>query len=291
MKIEARNRDLGGFTVRRVLPSAKRRMVGPFIFLDHMGPMALDQTHAMDVRPHPHIGLATFTYLYEGRGFHRDSIGSEQVLLPGEVNWMIAGSGIAHSERSPQSERQPGHRLHGIQIWVALPKAHEAMAPEFHHHAARELPEFIFAEAGAEAKLKLLIGEYAGQRSPVKTMMRTLAMDLEFSANSQMTFSVNEKEIGIYVAQGEISVGDEIITEGTMLVLENPADLKIKSESGARAMLVGGAPYPEQRHIWWNFVASDVEKIRSAAGRWEADQFAKVPGESERMPLPRAPLP
>lgn len=291
MKIEARNRDLGGFTVRRVLPFAKRRMVGPFIFLDHMGPMKLDETHAMDVRPHPHIGLATFTYLYEGRGFHRDSLGNARVLLPNEVNWMIAGSGIAHSERSPETERLPGHALHGIQIWVALPKSHETMAPEFHHHGADELPEFTFGEAESQAKMKLLIGEYGEKRSPVKTMMRTLAMDLQFSANSQMMLSLNEKEIGIYVAQGEVAVHGEKISEGTMLVLESPTDLFIESGKGARLMLVGGDPYPEPRHIWWNFVASDVQKIREAAARWSADEFAKVPGESEKIPLPTDPLP
>lgn len=291
MKIEARVRDLGGFSVRRVLPFAKRRMVGPFIFLDHMGPMALDQTHAMDVRPHPHIGLATFTYLYEGRGFHRDSIGSEQILLPGEVNWMIAGRGIAHSERSPQEERMPGHLLHGIQIWVALPKSHEVMAPEFHHHAASTLPEFVFAEKSQTAKMKLLIGEYDGRRSPVKTMMKTLAMDLHFSAKSKMVLSLSEAEIGIYVSQGEILINGEKIPEGTMLVLDGSKEINMESDSDARAMLVGGEPYPEARYIWWNFVASDTEKIHAAAARWESDQFPKVPRESERTPLPKDPLP
>lgn len=287
MKIQARERDLGGFTVRRVLPYAKRRMVGPFIFLDHMGPMELDATHAMDVRPHPHIGLATFTYLYEGIGFHRDSIGSQQELLPGEVNWMIAGSGIAHSERSPKTERTPGHHLHGIQIWVALPTSHEEVPPEFHHHSKSDLPEIV----SGNSVMRVLLGEHAGKASKVKTLMRALAIDLKISAGDTVQLPIAEKEFGIYVSQGAMKVNGEAVPAGTMLIIDSAQDISVSAEQNSRAMLVGGDPYPEDRYIWWNFVSSQKERIHKAAKLWQENGFAQVPDETERTPLPNDPLP
>jgi redox-sensitive bicupin YhaK (pirin superfamily) len=282
LTLEGRTQDLGGFAVRRVLPQIKRRMVGPFIFLDHMGPATFNAGAGLDVRPHPHIGLATFTYLYEGEILHRDSLGSVQPIRPGAVNWMIAGRGIVHSERTPPQLRAAGGRLHGIQIWVALPKEHEEAEPEFHHHQIGQLPRT--RHAGAE--VKILLGEAYGERSPVKLLSPAYCVDAIFPAGATLPMPEGHAERAVYVVDGAVVADRVELAPGRMAVFapDKPAVVLAKTE--ARVMLLGGAPFPEPRHIWWNFVATSKETIEEAKKAWEEGLFDEVPGESERIPLP-----
>lgn len=285
--IPGRVRDLGGFSVRRVLPYAKKRILGPFVFFDHMGPMQVDHTHALDVRPHPHIGLATVTYLFEGRGYHRDSLGSAQLISPGDINWMTAGRGIAHSERTPEGERSGGHVIHGIQIWVALPREHEEIAPSFFHHPEHTLPSLALSP---RSQVKLLVGEYGAEKSPVAALSRTLYLDLHARERDTLQLSPEEEEIGVYLVSGELRVNGENVPEATLLVPADHKNLRLEMSAGSRALVFGGARFPEERHIWWNFVSSSKERIRRAATDWKDGKFARVPGETEFIPLPDEPI-
>jgi len=281
-------RDLGdGFTVRRALPSAHRRMVGPFIFLDQMGPVAFSGDQALDVRPHPHIGLATVTFLLEGEIMHRDSLGSEQVIRPGEVNWMTAGSGITHSERTPQSRRGMGSSLFGLQTWVALPAAHEETAPSFAHYKADDLP-FIDDNG---ARLTLIAGSADGLVSPVRTLSDMIYADLTLAPGARYRFAAEHVERAVYVVRGSLRIKGQEGTFGAeqLVVLKPDAEVVLTSDEPARLMLVGGEPFPEQRLIYWNFVSSRADRIEQAKDDWRARRFADVPGDDEFIPLPADP--
>ncbi len=255
-------------TIRRVLPSRARQMVGPFIFLDHIGPLAFPPGQGLDVLPHPHIGLATVTYLFEGALMHRDSLGVAQEIRPGEVNWMTAGRGIVHSERTPAAHR--GGRLHGVQIWVALPEEDEACAPAFAHHPRADLPRW---EQGG-ATLTLIAGALAGQRSPVTTHGPLLFVELALQAGAALRLPQEHEELGIYVVSGAVRCAGEPVAAGELLVLGE--DLDLRSDQPSRALLLGGASYA-RRAIRWNFVASDPALIDEAARRWRAGEFPEVP--------------
>jgi hypothetical protein len=281
--IDARARDLGGFTVGRVLPAAARKLIGPFIFFDHMGPAAFPPGRGIDVRPHPHIGLATVTYLFEGEIVHRDSLGSHQPIRPGDVNWMTAGRGIAHSERTGNELRQSGSRLDGLQLWVALPRRHEETAPEFHHHPARELPDLEVAGA----HIRLLAGSAFGATSPVKTFSPLFYLDVSMPAGSELPLPNDYEERAAYVVSGRIECGNEWAERGRMLVFTAGAAATLRATGEARVAIIGGAPIDGERHIYWNFVSSSQARIEQAKGDWREGRFGKVPGdEREFIPLP-----
>ena len=275
-------RDLGGFSVKRVLPSAARQTVGPFIFFDHMGPVDFPAGEGIDVRPHPHIGLATVTYLFEGSMVHRDSLGSVQTIVPGDVNWMTAGNGIAHSERSSPEAREKGARLHGIQTWVALPKDQEKVAASFAHHAASTLPKLECP--GVQGVV--IAGDAFGLTSPVKVNSRTLYVALELAAGASLVIPPEHADRGLYLVDGAVTIDGEALDPHHLAVLEPGGDVTLAAQVSSRVMLLGGDPTDGHRHIYWNFVASDKADIDDAKQRWEADAFAHVPGETERIPLP-----
>jgi redox-sensitive bicupin YhaK (pirin superfamily) len=280
--IPGRARDLGGFAVRRVLPIAHRKTVGPFIFFDHMGPMVLGAGHGMDVRPHPHIGLATVTYLFEGRIQHRDSLGNDLPIEPLAVNWMTAGRGIVHSERSTPADRLIAKPMHGIQSWVALPASDEECEPSFVHHPAASLPQ---AEIGGVA-LRVIAGTAYGLTSPVRLLSPTFYVHAEMPAGSNLVVPVGYEERAVYAVNGRVRVDERWIEEGQLAVLVPDAAVRLTAETAARVMLLGGAPFPEDRHIFWNFVSSRAGRIEQAKQDWRARRFPAVPGETEFIPLP-----
>ncbi len=281
--IDARARDLGGFTVGRILPSAARKLIGPFIFFDHMGPAAFPPGRGIDVRPHPHIGLATVTYLFEGEIVHRDSLGSHQPIRPGDVNWMTAGRGITHSERTGTGPRQAGSRLDGLQLWVALPLSHEETNPEFHHHPARDLPAVNIAGT----RVRVLAGSAFGETSPVRTLSPLFYADAAMPAGSELPLPNEHEERAAYVASGRVECGNETAERGRMLVFTPGAAAGLRAVSDARVALIGGAPIDGERHIFWNFVSSSQARIEQAKRDWRQGRFPKVPGdEQEFIPLP-----
>ncbi len=281
--IDARPRDLGGFTVGRVLPSGMRRLVGPFIFFDHMGPNEFAAGHGIDVRPHPHIGLATVTYLFDGEIVHRDSLGSHQPIRPGDVNWMIAGRGIVHSERTGAESRRAGSRMDGLQLWVALPVASEETEPEFHHHAAKTLPSLDVAGA----RIRVLAGTAYGEKSPVKTFAPLFYLDVAMPAGCELPVPRDHEERAAYVVDGAITCGNERAERGRMLVFTVGADVLLRATTDARIVLLGGSPIDGERHIWWNFVSSSKARIEQAKHDWKEGRFPKVPGDDvEFIPLP-----
>ena len=283
LTITPREKDLGGFSVRRVLPYAKRRMVGPFIFLDHMGPADFAAGQGMDVRPHPHIGLATVTYLFEGEIFHRDSIGSAQEILPGAVNWMTSGHGITHSERTGAEVRKIARRAHGLQSWVALPKECEEMAPEFHHHASDSLP--LWDIGGVQ--LKLVAGQAYGYEAPVKIYSPLCYVEAKMPAGSVLTLPDEYHERALYLINGSLRIGDSIIAPQTMPIFTSGDIITIEALAPSHLMLLGGDPLSEPRFIEWNFVSSSKERLEQAKADWKAGKFAKVPGDDrEFIPLP-----
>lgn len=288
--IRGRKRDLGGFSVMRSIPSPGRRQVGPFVFLDHMGPMLIDKSHAMDVRPHPHIGLATVTYLFEGRGHHRDSIGSSQVINPGDLNWMTAGRGIVHSEHTPNEDRDPSshNSIHGVQIWVGLPVEHEECEPNFTHYSKDIIPS---VQVSKKIVGKLLIGSYQSTTSPVKTLSATIFMDLVSTDEGSETISFKEKEIGIFLIAGNCSINNQKLEPDDLLVIAEPQNIQITFTKDSRFIVIGGEPFPEPRYIWWNFISSSKERIHKAAAAWEKQTLGKVAEESDFIPLPKDPLP
>ena len=281
--IEARPRDLGGFSVRRLLPAPGRRTVGPFIFFDHIGPARFEQGAGVDVRPHPHIGLATVTYLFEGEFMHRDSLGSEQLIRPGEVNWMVAGRGIVHSERTPQATRSAagGSRLHGVQTWVALPSAVEESEPSFVHHPRGDLPEI----RRAGCVLQLIAGEGWGARSPVGVSSPTLYAAGELAAGAVLELPDAAAERAVYVAAGAIEIAGRRHEEGTLVEYAAGA-ASCRALEDTRVVVAGGAPLDGPRHIWWNFVSSSEARIERAKQDWREERFPPVPGDPERIPLP-----
>ena len=281
--IEPRLHDLGdGFVVRRLLPFRLRRHVGPFVFFDHFGPVDLAAGRGMDVRPHPHIGLATVTYLYEGAIEHRDSLGSNQVIRPGDVNWMTAGRGIVHSERTPGRERADGHRLHGVQTWLALPLASEDAEPGFHHHAASTLPE---VERGG-VSIRVIAGTGFGMESPVRIYAPMLYVDARFEPGSRLVVPDEHAERAIYPIDGELAIDGSPIAPGHMHVLAPGGTVELSATTAARVLICGGAPLDGERIIWWNFVASTHARIERAKADWTAQRLGQVPGETEFIPLP-----
>jgi redox-sensitive bicupin YhaK (pirin superfamily) len=286
--IEARRRDLGGFEVGRVLPFAKRRMVGPFIFFDHIGPvqLAANLPRRVDVRPHPHIGLSTITYLFAGEIVHRDSLGFHQVIRPGEVNWMTAGRGISHSERF-ETMREHGGLLHGIQAWIALPEADEETAPAFVHLDADALP--IVRNAGATARV--IAGKAFGQASPVKTHSPLVYVHVELQPGASTAIPDGYSERAAFVAEGIVRVGEHSYGPGEMVVFARGSAPRITADSAATLMLLGGEPLGE-RHIWWNFVATRASRINQAREDWRAGRIPlPVDDNAEFIPLPDDPPP
>lgn len=286
--IHGKTRDLGGFSVSRILPQVQCRHLGPFVFLDHLGPMEIDLTHALDVRPHPHIGLATVTYLFEGRGLHRDSLGSVQAIEPGDINWMTAGSGIVHSERTPPEERKGARHLHGIQIWVALPVEHEECECSFVHYPRKSLGCTKLSEA---LSANVLIGQFGSNTSPVQTLSPMLLIDFKTEAAGDQVLSFNERELGVLLISGECSVNGQTLAINDLLSVHDPKSVRLWFSKGARFIVLGGAPFVEPRYMWWNFVSSRKERIHEAAARWKAGRFPRVPGEFDWIPLPNDPLP
>ncbi|MDJ0391107.1 pirin family protein [Roseomonas sp. E05] len=279
-----RAHDVGGFEVRRALPARGRQMVGPFIFFDQMGPGEFLAGKGLDVRPHPHIGLSTVTYLFEGAIQHRDSLGSDQPIVPGDVNWMTAGRGIAHSERTGAELRQSGSRLFGIQSWVALPKRTEETAPAFAHHAAASLP--VLEDGGT--RLRLIAGEGWGARAPVATSSDLFYADATLAPGAALPLPDHHEERAAYVLEGEVEVAGERFAPGRMLVFRAGDALALRAGPwGARLLLLGGAVMDGPRYLFWNFVASSRERIEQAKADWKAGRFALVPGDDkEFIPLP-----
>ncbi len=283
MTIVPRARDLGGFEVRRVLPSVQRRMVGPFIFLDQMGPAIFDSGAGIDVRPHPHIGLATVTYLLKGTIIHRDSVGSLQPIRPGDVNWMTAGSGIVHSERSDPELRKGRQELFGMQLWVALPARHEETVPDFSHHGAAALP----LVEGDGARVRLVAGTAFGQTSPVRTLSDLFFADVALADGARLAVDAAYEERAAYLLDGTIEVDGTVFEPGRLLVFAPNHQIVITSRTPARFALLGGEPMDGPRHIWWNFVSSRPERIEQAKADWKRNRFdLVVPGETEFIPLP-----
>lgn len=282
-EILPRMRDLGdGFAVRRVLPVAERRMVGPFVFFDQFGPVELAAGRGLDVRPHPHIGLATVTYLFAGGIVHRDSLGFVQPIAPGDVNWMTAGRGIVHSERTDSESRRRPQRLEGIQIWVALPQRHEETAPAFTHYPAATLPLI----EGEGKSVRVVAGALFGQRSPVQTLSELFYAAATLTPGATLALDAEHPERAVYVLDGAIEIDGRAFTPGRMLVFAPGRPVAIRATSASRLLLLGGEPLDGPRHIWWNFVSSRQERIEQAKADWKQGRFAPVPGETEFIPLP-----
>lgn len=283
-RIDGRVHDLGdGFRVRRLLPVLQARHVGPFVFFDYIGPATFAPGRGMDVRPHPHIGLATVTWLFEGSIRHRDSLGSAEDIQPGEVNWMTSGRGIAHSERTPPRARAEGHVLHGVQVWVALPEADQEVAPEFHHHAAEALP--TLSRPGAE--LTLIAGTAYGEASPVKVFAPMFFIEARLEAGAVLEWPPEHVERGVQVIDGAVSWGDLSVPTGLMAVQSGETAPPLRASEPSRVMLFGGAPLDGERHLWWNFVSTRRDRIEQAKRDWKEGRFDRVPGdEDEFIPLP-----
>ena len=282
--IEERSRDIGNFLVGRLLPFRKKRMVGPFVFIDHMGPSVLGPEKYMDVDQHPHIGLSTLTYLFEGQIEHRDSIGTQMVIEPGSVNWMTAGTGITHTERTPESLRnRQVHKAHGYQIWVALPDGKEDIEPSFTHIPANELPKW--EEDGL--RFILVAGEAYGRTSGVPVYSPLFMLDIQADETGYLNMNGHVKgEIGIAIVNGSITACDKTIESGNMLISKAEDQCEIEVHSGSHLLIFGGEPFEKERFIHWNFVASTKERIESAVDRWKAKEFPKVLGDDSYVPIP-----
>jgi len=281
--IVPRSVDLGGFAVRRALPHVKRRMVGPFIFFDHFGPVEFRAGQGIDVRPHPHIGLATVSFLFDGEIMHRDSLGSAVAIHPGDVNLMTAGRGIVHSERTAPDHRAGGERLHGLQLWVAMPAGDEEIAPSFAHHDQAELPMV----AGDGKNVRVVVGSLYGQRSPVPTLSDTIMADAALTPGAVLPIDTQAEERALYVVAGEVDVAGDRFAAGRLLVFRPGDAMTVTAASEARVVLVGGAAMDGPRHVWWNFVSSRKERIEQAKADWKLGRFDSVPGdEREFIPLP-----
>jgi redox-sensitive bicupin YhaK (pirin superfamily) len=287
--ITGKAHDLGdGFFVTRLVPQIARRSVGPFVFFDYFGPVEFAPGKGIDVRPHPHIGLATVTYLFDGSQMHRDTLGSVQEIAPGDVNWMTAGRGIAHSERTGDAVRAAGHRLHGIQTWVGLPQADEEAPPAFQHFARADLPE----REDKGVTLRMIAGSAFGLQSPVKVFSPIFYADARFEAGGALHYVAEHEERAFFIIDGEIQIGGdthgvEVHGPGAMLMLEPGEEVTLYADAPARVMLLGGAKLDGDRHIWWNFVSSSKDRIERAKQEWKSGQFGTIPGDDkEFIPLP-----
>jgi redox-sensitive bicupin YhaK (pirin superfamily) len=281
--IVPRLRDIGAFTVRRALPASQRQMVGPFIFLDHVGPGEVISSEKFDVRPHPHIGLATVTYLFDGAIVHRDSVGSVQPIHPGDVNWMTAGKGIAHSERGPEELRGKQIKVHGFQTWVALPRPSEEATPTFFHHGKADLPMIT----GDGATVRVAVGSLYGERAPVATFSEMFFADVTLEAGARIPLDSSHEERAAYLAEGTVEIGGDAFEPGRLIVFKPGEGMTIAARTPARLILLGGEPMDGPRHIWWNFVSSSKDRIEAAKADWRAGRFDKVFGdEKDFIPLP-----
>ena len=283
-QIIPRTSDIGNLTVRRALPSREKRSVGSFVFWDQFGPGELIQDVGLDVRPHPHIGLSTFSYLFAGTMQHRDSLGNDIVIGPGAVNLMTAGSGIVHSERSDPDSRANLSEMFGIQSWLALPRSWEETAASFDHYGESRLPQF--SENGVEGRV--LLGDWSGLQSPVSFPGDSMYVDLRMSENSAAQFPKGQEERAIFSAQGAIEIDGILYPESELLVLAPGRDVRVVAPHGARVLLFGGEPLDGPRHLWWNFVSSSKERIEQAKIDWLGGRFAQVPGDDEFIPLPES---
>lgn len=280
--LSAKEKDLGGFSVKRILPHAEKRAIGPFVFFDHMGPAHFPAGRGINVRPHPHIGLATLTYLFEGSMLHRDSLGSVQEIQPGDVNWMVAGKGIVHSERETIEARGNDHSLHGLQCWIALPEHQAEIEPSFTHIPKAELP-YIYRE---KVLMRLIMGEAFNRSSPVKTYSPMFYVDVVADQGAEIERPSGSFETAIYVQFGEVSIGGAIVSAGEFAIYDEQDDA-LTVNKNARFMMLGGEALPRPPHMVWNFVSFDSDKIKAAEARWKAGEFPKVPGdEDEFIPFP-----
>jgi len=279
--IEPAEKDLGEFTVRRALPDKRRQRVGPFIFFDHMGPAEFPPGTGVNVRSHPHIGLATITFLFEGEILHRDSLGYVQAIRPGEINWMTAGKGIVHSEKAPPELLASGQKLHGLQTWVALPIEHEETEPRFEHYSADGIP--VLEREGA--KITVVIGTAYGKTSPVKAASETLYVEIKLEPGASINLPEAE-ELGVYVVSGNIELDGQAVSDGVLAVLKNGASASVKTPGGAHLMICGGDTLEGERIVWWNFVSSSRERLEQAKRDWKEGDFDDVPGEPDFIPLP-----
>ena len=280
-----RARDLGGFEVRRALPAPQRQMVGPFIFFDQMGPAEFITDGGIDVRPHPHIGLGTVTYLYQGEFEHRDSLGTHQMIYPGEVNWMVAGRGVTHSERTSPETRATRHKLFGIQTWIALPEKDEDMAPDFEHHKEAALP--VLDDTGIHARL--ILGTAFGAQSPVTMKSETFYLDVQLEPGAVFPLPHDHEDRGLYITQGSVEIAGDVFDAGRMMVFRPGDKIAVKAGAqGARLMALGGATLNEKRYVWWNFVSSSLDKIEEAKEAWKAADwtggpFQLPPGDADEF--------
>lgn len=282
--IDGRPRDLGGFVVRRLLPSGERRLVGPFIFFDQMGPARFTPGEGLDVRPHPHIALATVTYLFEGEILHRDNLGSEQPIRPGAVNFMVAGSGVAHSERTASERRKAGGPVFGIQSWLALPTREEERQASFDHHPADSIP--LVERDGVQ--LRVVMGSVFGATSPVRVLSPTFYVDAILERGRSLTLEAVHTERAFHVVDGAVELEGKVFRQGSMVVLTPGAEPELKALENSRVMLLGGEPLDGQRYIWWNFVSSSRERIEQAKRDWRERRFAPIPGDNQEfIPLPQ----
>ncbi|MGH8078680.1 MAG: pirin family protein [Lysobacter sp.] len=280
--IAPRVHDLGGFQVRRAVPSLQARSVGPFVFVDHMGPAVFEPGHGIDVRPHPHIGLATVTFLWSGTITHRDSLGTVQDISPGDVNWMTAGRGIAHSERTPAALRAGEHPLHGMQTWVALPKADEETEPAFHHHPSVALPQL----RRDGAWLRIVAGRAYGQESPVRVFADTLYVAIDLAPDSELVLEDSHAERALYLLEGLAQLDGAAVPDKHLVLLDPGTRPRLRALTPVKAMLLGGEPLDGPRHLWWNFVSSSKDRIDQAKHDWLEGRFGKVSGDDEFIPLP-----
>ncbi|WP_314106857.1 pirin family protein [uncultured Stenotrophomonas sp.] len=281
--IAPRVHDIGGLEVRRAVPSVQARSVGPFVFVDQMGPAVMGAGAGIDVRPHPHIGLATVTFLWSGAIGHRDTLGSEQVIRPGDVNWMTAGRGIAHSERTPPVEREHDHPLHGMQTWVALPKAFEETDPGFFHHSAATLPQ----QRRNGAWLRIIAGRAYGEESPVKVFADTLNVAVDLDPGAELDLDTGHVERALYILEGEAQLDGVDVPAQHLILPEKNARGRLRAKTPLKAMLLGGEPLDGPRHLWWNFVSSSKDRIEQAKHDWESGRFGTIPGDDkEFIPLP-----
>jgi hypothetical protein len=279
--IAPRVHDLGGFQVRRAVPTLQARSVGPFVFVDHMGP-AVFEAGGVDVRPHPHIGLATVTFLWSGTITHRDTLGSRQDINPGDVNWMTAGRGIAHSERTPQTLRHGEHPLHGMQTWVALPHADEEAAPAFHHHPAASLPQ----QRRNGSWLRVVAGRGYGEESPVRVFADTLYVAIDLDTDAEIDLDDSHSERALYLLEGQAQLDGADLPAMHLILLDPGTRPKLRARSPVKAMLLGGEPLDGPRHLWWNFVSSSKERIEQAKQDWVEGRFGNIEGDDEFIPLP-----
>lgn len=283
LQLSGHEKDLGGgFKVRRLLPAARQRSVGPFIFFDHFGPVTTPPDADYDVRPHPHIGLATVTYLFEGAMLHRDSLGTVQLIEPGAINWMTSGRGIVHSERRPEHLRDVSYVSHGLQLWTALPMEHEEDEPSFAHTPSAAIPELQVGDA----QVRVLIGEAFGVRSPVAAFSQTLYLDVMLPAGGSLELPPLTPEMAAYAVHGDIAVDGEPVGLQMMAVLEPGLPSSVSAQRASRLVVIGGEPLDAPRHMWWNFVSSRKERILEASADWEAQRMGQVPGDPEFIALP-----